>query len=264
MIRFCLNAIFNRLNPNKQPSNPQNTSSKKSTGCCEFFKRKNQPNQKDDPNLSQVISKEDISTSLSALENSIPVDQAIFEENIGPLSNKNYLSEKFQALKLAHSMPGNYITQYFADLINKVEIAFEMFLKSQADGTNEMCRQAKNDQIEIIKAIRDHGRECLENMQDSEFEKGLSGQIMGKIMEIGVRLVGELSVESIMEISEEIRDTLVILERKIFMNKGVCFLNGGDLRIDEWRRKKESSLKSIGVLVFIEDELSPREDLVKR
>ena len=39
------------------------------------------------------------------------------------------------------------------------------------------------------------------------------------------------------------------------MNKGVCFLSGGDLWIDEWRRKKESSLKSIGVMVFIEDEL---------
>ena len=86
MIRFCLDAISKRQIRNKKHSNPTKTSSKMCAGCFDFLRRKN--NQKDDPNLSQLISEDMRSdndpTFIHDDSNASVPSPAIFEENFLP------------------------------------------------------------------------------------------------------------------------------------------------------------------------------------
>ena len=92
---------------------------------------------------------------------------------------------QFQSLILTFSMPRIHLVQYFADLINKVYVAF---LTSEEDAISS------NDQTGIIETIIDQETQWLDNMQDNEFDKGLSGRVEEKLKVIGVRLIGDLSI----------------------------------------------------------------------
>ena len=63
-----------------------------------------------------------------------------------------------------------------------------------------------------------------------------------------------------MEINTEIRDALFLLQRRIFMDRGLWFFNKEELMEDE---ERESTLNPTGVLFVIMDKFIAREKLYK-
>ena len=195
------------------------------------------------------------------------MDQTSNEKSLSKELEIKQLKDELHVLKFAFSMPRIHMVDYFADLINKVDIACEVFLNSHSGEINEASRRARIDQSEIVDVIKKHERDCLENMPENEFEEGLNGQVMEKIGEIGVRLNGEICARSFLKIGSEIQETLLLLERRIFMDKDLWFLTKEDSFLKEMkkfrRQEKKSSEIWFGVLVFIKDELFLSEDLLE-
>ena len=170
-------------------------------------------------------------------------DSRFSGENI-PI-NEISLKKKFQLLKLVFSMPRIYMVQYFADLLNKADISY-----LQHSGFAE-AEQVVNGHTEIFKAIQDHERECLDYITPNyKFGKGFNGIVMEKISDIGSRLDGEISTNILLEIESEIQATLLLLQKRIFMNRAMWFENGYQ--------------KQLGTLYVIQDEFMLKENLVKR
>ena len=169
------------------------------------------------------------------------------------------------------------MVEYFAELINKVDLACEEFLIRQEDETTEISRQIRNDQTEMVKKIKDHEMVCLDKLPENEIEEELSRDVMEKIRDIGLRLEGEMSEGQIWEMDLEIGVTLLLLQRRIFNDKGIWFLTGEDFemtclrygirqRIWKFKREDKESYEfyPFGFLVAIEDLFLLREDLVEQ
>ena len=152
-------------------------------------------------------------------------------------------------------------------------MACEVFLIRQEDETTETSRHVRNDQTEMVKIIKDHEMVCLDKMPENKIEEELSERVLEKIRDFGLRLEREMSEGQILEMDLEIQRTLLLLQRRIFNDKGIWFLAGEDLdmpcffRYNQFRklkREEKSHKNPVGFLVVIEDLFLLRDDLVER
>ena len=157
------------------------------------------------------------------------------------------LKKYFFQLKSACSQPRLYIVDYFANLINEVDIVAETFLAEQKNQTKEISMQARSDQSKIIETIKKRQDELL----GSKFEEDL--ELLDKIRDIGLRLENPISSNDIPVIGLQIEKTMLGLQRKIFTNKSLWFW------VWEYFDKEETDLSSkrFGQLIVLEDEFLP-------
>jgi len=148
---------------------------------------------------------------------------------------RNELAEKFHQLQTAYSQPRIYTANFFAGLINTVDISAEMFLADQIDRMNEISEQARIDQSKIVETIEEHQKKLVGN----EFENDL--ELLDKIRSLGAQLLS-------------IQETLLLVQKRIFMNKGLWFWD--NLGLDSCKRQENesSSIKPFGILIVLEDE----------
>ena len=139
----------------------------------------------------------------------------------------------------------------------------------QEDETTETSRHVRNDQTEMVKAIKDHEMVCLDKMPNNEIEEELSERVLEKIRGIGLRLEDEMSEGQILEMYLEIKGTLLLLQKRIFNDKGIRFLAGEDLDMPCFsnkkfkREEKELHENPVGFLVVIGDLFLLRENLIE-
>jgi len=157
---------------------------------------------------------------------------------------RNELAEKFHQLQTAYSQPRIYTANFFAGLINTVDISAEMFLADQIDRMNEISEQARIDQSKIVETIKEHQKNLLGN----EFENDL--ELLDKIRGLGAQLLSD----DVLEIGLQIQETLLLVQKRIFMNKGLWFWD--NLGLDSCKRQENesSSIKPFGILIVLEDE----------
>ena len=161
------------------------------------------------------------------------------------------LKKEFHQLESASSKPRLYMTEYFANLINRIDISAEEYLNELKDQSSEISRQTRSDQSKMAEVIKERQSELF----GSEFEEDL--ELLDKIRDIGLCLQAPISSNEVPGIGLEIEKTMFGLQRRIFIDKTLWFRVLEDLK-DE----NKSSLKRFGILFVLEgeyivDELSP-------
>lgn len=169
-------------------------------------------------------------------------DEKKLQEKVGKLK------AKLRRLQSAYSQPRIYLVEYFADLINRVDIAAEKFLADQKDGLNDASKQARSDQAKIVKTIKERENEVLNAggfREDPELDN--------RIRNVGVRLETPISWSDVGEICWQMEEMQLLLQRRCFMDKGLWFWD--NLGLDNCRREgNELGLKPFGILIVLEDE----------
>ena len=159
---------------------------------------------------------------------------------------------------------------YYSDMRNNIYIQCEEFLSKQEDEKGEISNQAREDQDKIAEKIKEHERSCLDQMPSNEFEEKLSKEIEKRIKSCEARLqmIGPWAEIEMYEEGYEIDLTMLMIQRRLFMNKSLAFMNKNELS-EYWndgfdppmqptifkRGQVESRVKPFGGLYVVEDDL---------
>ena len=154
------------------------------------------------------------------------------------------LKKVFVKLQFASSQPQLYMTEYFSTLINRVDSSAKNYLMKQKDTTSEISRQATSDQSKMIETINEHKSELV----GRELEEDLG--LLDKIKDIGLRLEAPISSDDVPVIGLNIEETMLGLQRMIFMNKSLWF------RV--WEESKDDDKNEDDKDNGVEIELSPK------
>ena len=150
-------------------------------------------------------------------------DQTVNEDAIEESSNDQLpdkiakLKAVFVQLQFASSQPRLYMAEYFSTLINRVDSSAEKYLMKQEDTTSEISRKVRSDQSKMIEAINEHKSELV----GRELEEDLG--LLDKIKDIGLRLENPILSDDVPGIGLNIENTMLVLHRRIFDNKGLWF-----------------------------------------
>ena len=124
------------------------------------------------------------------------------------------LKKEFRQLKSTCSQPRIYLADYFASLINRVDITAETFLLNQTDQTNDLSKQARIDQSKIVETINERKTELFASQLEEDPE------LLEKIKDIGLRLEAQISTVDVPGIGLKIPETRIGLQRKNFLGVG--------------------------------------------
>jgi hypothetical protein len=187
------------------------------------------------------------------------------------------LSVVFNKLKTAFAQPRMHIEEYFSDLLNQVDMACEIYLNPSDKAIDnltdnelsERTEQARNDQVAIVDAIKVHQNKCLMNLPTDEFDDIFSEEINAKIKEIE----DNWEDKRLWVVYQKIEDCFLLLERRIFADKGFLFYKGEDIelefqeweilkrsfeRVDKVKHTKSGHEEPFGVLIAWEGAFLPR------
>jgi hypothetical protein len=188
------------------------------------------------------------------------------------------LSVVFNKLKTAFAQLRMHIEEYFADLINQVDMACEVYLDPSnkalrnltANKLSERTEQARNDQVAIVEAIKVHQNECFMSFPKDEFDDIFSEEMNATLKEIE----HNWNDKRLWVVYQKIEDCFLLLERRIFADKGFLFLKREDIeleftewddpkkrsfeRINKFKQTKRGRVKPFGVLIVWEDAFLPR------
>ena len=151
-----------------------------------------------------------------------------------------------------------YLAEYFASLINRVDINAETFLLNQTDQTNDLSKQARIDQSKIVETINERKTELFASQLEEDPE------LLEKIKDIGLRLEAQISTVDVPGIGLKVEETLLSLQKIIFNNKSMWFFCAGSLEgefnfSDENNKLIRELNKRVGVLIVLKDEFVPDE-----
>ena len=138
-------------------------------------------------------------------------------------------------LKLVVDSPKRYLATYFDELKNQIDLECQMYL-GQDGLADEVKERMFNQQLEHIQEVNSFEQKCLENV--GKFELPTKEQIDG------IREEKELYI------------TLHQVQKQLFMNQGMFFLNSKRTKEYNINLKVENNpwSPSFGRLIIIEDE----------
>lgn len=168
--------------------------------------------------------------------------------------NEN-LRKDFDALKLTVNCPKLYVSEYFTDLRNQIDIQFEICIADTVMCTEQSLQQAQQDRSVLIEYIEKIEKRCLENVDQEYciFEK------FNSTLEDIETLFndGKFSAKEISEGDNLIYKTLVEFQKTALLNKQIIFVSKtsglvGDFDLIEYNELRQ--IQSFGILILIEDE----------
>jgi len=208
--------------------------------------------------------------------------------------NKNKLNDLriyLNELKLAFKNPRLYIANYFDELQNQIDVDFELFqqkvlghkedkfdqdLKNlihsensqQANETDEVILNRAREQLELMTdQVKQARLSCYTHLKTDQFNDNLLMNIafMSKRTKYVIDTVESFIIKSsdleqdekIYELSELVEDTLINIQKALFLNKGIIFLSQEllvRLLLECYSLKWEKFYRqSFGYLIRIED-----------
>ena len=145
------------------------------------------------------------------------------------------LKEELEALKYAYEVPRVHLVDYISRLTNTVDIAFEKYQIELDDRKSKESIEAYSSQMEIVDRIKSFEQECLDNLPTNEFEEGFSKSVLEKIQQFELELgnADALDQGRMARIRDEIRRTLLMVQKRVFMDKTVEFIDELELKVDD-------------------------------
>ena len=138
-------------------------------------------------------------------------------------------SKKLEQLKLLLEFPRLYISNYFSDLRTQIDLAF--FAKELAINNSEQLIELRKYWNDMIYKLNSFEEKCLIRRSITKF-KELTKETnqMFKLVESKLDLIKQISDEEqsneiILELDDLVYDELAKIEKILFLNKTIIFLN---------------------------------------
>ena len=153
-----------------------------------------------------------------------------------------YLENILVDLKLANDNPRLYLTNYFSDLQNRIDIDCLRYANNFADCADKYLEHAER----MINEIKQFEHQCLLNFNRTD---QLDELVIRKV----TRALSSSSVDNVnlKEISELLVDAMSAIQRQLFLNRGVLYLVNDKA---ELRAKNVHRFQTFGVVLVIDDE----------
>ena len=171
-------------------------------------------------------------------------------------------------LKSAFEGPRLYMAGYFSDFIYKVDIECQLYLTEQVDDKSEASIQAWDDQSAIVDAIKIHETACFAKMPTDEFDEEFGVEMEARIMDLEVKMerIGPWGEHECCEMRYEVQDALLMLQRRVFLNKGLEFVKSAKWnsygKTIEYKRGEVPGVQPFGSLVLLEDDYFRKVDFL--
>lgn len=201
----------------------------------------------------------------------------------------NQIRTDLNELKLAFRSPKLYIANYFDELQNQIDVEYEIFQQTllahkdnkldadlkgllkmsqeNAETDEEILVKARQDQELMIDQVKCAQKICITNLQTDQFNDNLLINIalMSQQTRNAIDTVENFLNNSpdsghekkINEIGELIEDTLLNIQRALFLNKSILFLSEEllvQIFLKSYSMKWEKFYtKSFGYLIRVED-----------
>lgn len=163
------------------------------------------------------------------------------------------LQTELELLKSALYQPRLYVNNFLDELINEINIQSQMALINETTDKKEL----HNQQEQMTKCITEFKETCLSYLSDDHLPKE---HLQTTIENIEIDLNSDNSNLIIKEIRKNISDSLLSIQKIIFNNKSIHYINNTyccDLK--EYDKKH----LLLGILLIIEDEFINKETLQK-
>ena len=184
--------------------------------------------------------------------------------------SKEVVQAELQHLKSAFEGPRLYMVGYFSDFIYNVDMECQLYLAKQEDQKSEASIQAWDDQSAIVDAIKLHETACFAKMPTNEFDEKFGVEMEARIKDLEVKMerIGPWGEHEWWEMSYEVQDALLMLQRRVFMGKGLKFVKGEKRssygETIRFKRGEIFSVEPFGYLVLLEDDFIREVDFLKR
>lgn len=141
---------------------------------------------------------------------------------IKPLLEQNKLIKDLEDLKFITKCPRLYLSDYFSELRNQIDLVYA------ARQTDEYYNREENDKawLEIVKRVETLEEECQKKITFKRFKIDNSSKM--ELIEAKIRNLNENSNE----IEEMIQKEKSEIEKILFLNKTVLFLNSENYFFD--------------------------------
>ena len=157
----------------------------------------------------------------------------------------NFLKEELKQLKSLFELPRIYITNHFSDMRRKVEVAFVM--KGQNIDSREARKLLEQDRIKTINLIVSFEQDCLKRQKINTFNNEITTRtlkqiklIEKKLEEMNRFMLLEHNTDDEDELNQEfqyisglINEEKIQIEKIIFLNKTLIFLNKYEINEDQ-------------------------------
>lgn len=161
------------------------------------------------------------------------------------------LDEELERFKLLFECPRLYISDYFYDLKTEIDSAFAI---KQSTTTDKNVLNSNWDKI--IKKVESYETECLRVRKTNKFDEEFHNYNIEAIKLLNSKLTdlkqGEQQENNAQMIKNLINENINKLEKNIFLNKTMMFLNESNCIIEIF--DKLDYMTSAGKLVFITNE----------
>ena len=165
------------------------------------------------------------------------------------LSNKK-LIVKLAELKLARVCPRSYLSNFFTNLQNKIDIALGNFLIEKALDLKASTRVIE-EQLLMIEAIKRFENDRFSALTTNRLNEELGDLLRQEIKMIEASYVfyeASISPEDYKKLDQCLYETGTRLERSLMQNRSIIFLS------NECKLDGLNHIDSFGKLVIIEDE----------
>ena len=135
-----------------------------------------------------------------------------------------------------------------------------MYLAKQEDEKSEASIQAWDDQSVIVDAIKTHETACFAKMPTNEFDEEFGVEMEARIKDLEVKMgrIGPWGEHECFEMRYEVQDALLMLQRRVFLNKGFKFMKiekeNRLFQTIRFKRGEVCSVQPFGYLVVLEDD----------
>lgn len=146
-------------------------------------------------------------------------------------------------LKLACQNPRVYLSNYFTEFRNKIDLECQVFLKKETNLESKRYSQALEYQDSIINQVNAFEKACCNNIPKNQLNSDLSMKLEAKISNIESKLENydKLKEDRVYEIFELVLNGLTMVQTELFKNTGIIFVSN----------KTNRKLASFGLLLMI-------------
>lgn len=133
------------------------------------------------------------------------------------------LDKEFNKLKEIFHYPRLYLSNHFSDLKSEIDMAFAR----KRDQLTVSAKKAQLDEhfTQMINKLSSYEQECMKFQKTHEYASELQAETQESIKTIENKLTNQLDEYLIKEISDLIYDQITKLQKVLFLNKSVIFLD---------------------------------------
>ncbi len=155
------------------------------------------------------------------------------------------INQDLNTLRTALNFPTLFISEYFSNLKNYIDIQCEIFLFQRTDTAGEEYQEAIRYRSTLIQEIDKFESQCLENLQKNKFDTNIDPTDE------------YLSLLSDSDIYDLLYEQFLRLQKEIFLNRTFIFLskdNGSKSDYELLSCFDLKEIKSFGICIVVEDE----------